>query len=99
VTAETEAEIVKKMIKALRRLPKCEASKIHGDPYQERGIPDILGTYKGHSFVIEAKRPGKEKNLSAYQRLKLKKYKAAGARTGVATTIEQAVAIATGKKT
>lgn len=98
VKQETEAELVKKMVKALRKLPKTEASKIHGDPYQERGIPDIVGCCKGHAFVIEAKRPGKEKNLSAYQALKLKRYKASGCRTGVATTIEQALAIATGKK-
>lgn len=97
--AETEADLVKKMIKALRKLPKTEASKIHGDLYQERGIPDIMGSHKGHAFVIEAKRPGKEKNLSAYQALKLKRYKAAGCRTGVATTVDQAIAIATGKKT
>lgn len=89
----TEAEIVKAMVKALRRA-KCECSKIHGDPYQERGVPDILGCYKGKMFVIEAKRPGKEKNLSMYQRLKLKKYKAAGAKVGVATTVKQALKIA-----
>lgn len=95
---ETEAQLVKRMVEALRALPKTEASKIHGDPYQERGIPDIMGTHKGKAFVIEAKRPGKEKNLSPYQKLKLKKYRLAGARTGIATTVEQAVAIATGKK-
>lgn len=94
----TEAQIVKKMIVALRKLPKTEASKIHGDPFQERGIPDIMGTHDGYGFVIEAKRPGKERNLSKYQALKLKRYRDAGARVGVATTVKQAVAIATGKK-
>lgn len=89
----TEAQIVKKMVVALRKAD-CECSKIHGDPYQERGVPDILGCYKGKMFVIEAKRPGKERNLSQYQRLKLKKYKKAGAKTGIATTVEQALKIA-----
>lgn len=89
----TEAEIVKEMVKTLRK-EGAECSKIHGDPYQERGIPDIMGCYKGKMFVIEVKRPGKEKNLSPYQRLKLKKYKEAGAKTGVATTIPQALKIA-----
>jgi Holliday junction resolvase len=93
---ETEAQLVKKMVAALRK-KGCECSKIHGDPYQERGVPDILGCRKGKMFVIEAKRPGKEKNLSAYQRLKLKKYKKAGARVGVATTVEQALEIAGAK--
>lgn len=95
---ESEAALVKRMVKALRKIPRTEASKIHGDMYQERGVPDIMGTCDGRGFVIEAKRPGKEKNLSKYQALKLKKYRLAGARTGIATTVEQAVAIATGKK-
>lgn len=94
---KTEAEIVKDMVKALRKAG-AECSKIHGDKYQERGVPDILGCFKGKFFCIEAKRPGKERNLSAYQALKLKRYEASGARTGVATTVDQALAIATGKK-
>lgn len=89
----TEAEIVKEMCKELRKYGAA-CSKIHGDKYQERGVPDILGCYKGFMFAIEAKRPGKEKNLSAYQRLQLKRYKKAGARTGIATTIPQALKIA-----
>lgn len=93
----TEAELVKKMVKALRKLPGTECSKIHGDLYQENGIPDIVGCCKGKFFCIEAKRPGKEKNVSAYQRLKLDRYKKAKARVGVANTVEQAIAIATGK--
>lgn len=94
---ETEKQIVKKMMTALRK-KGAECSKIQGGPTQERGIPDIIGCYKGKFFCIEAKRPGKEKNVSAYQALKLKKYKKSGARVGVATTVEQAIDIATGKE-
>lgn len=95
---KTEAQIVKEMIKALRKLPKCEASKIHGDPYQERGIPDIMGCYRGRSFVIEAKRPDKRGNVSSYQKIKLNRYRRAGARVGVATSVDEALAIAKGEQ-
>lgn len=95
--SQTEAEIVKASIRALRKLSKCWANKIHGDMYQERGVPDIVGCYKGHSFVIEMKRPGKEKHVSVYQAKHLKEYKRAGARAGVASSVEEALAIATGK--
>jgi len=92
--SQTEAEIVKDMVKALRKAG-CECSKIHGDQYQERGVPDILGCDpKGKFFAIEAKRPGKEKNVSAYQAFKLKKYGKLSKKVGVATTVEQALKIA-----
>ena len=91
---ETEAELVKKMVKALRA-KGCECSKIHGDKFQERGVPDILGCNpKGRFFAIEAKRPGKEKNVSAYQKLKLKRYGAVSKNVGVASSIEAALKIA-----
>lgn len=93
-TNPTEAEIVKEMIKELRKRG-CECSKIHGDKYQEKGVPDIMGCNpKGKFFTIEAKRPGKEKNLSPYQKLKLKRYSKVSKHVGVATTIEQALKIA-----
>lgn len=91
---ETEAELVKKMRDALRE-KGCECSKIHGDKYQERGVPDILGCNpKGKFFAIEAKRPGKEKNVSAWQAKKLKAYGKVSKLVGVATTVEQALKIA-----
>jgi hypothetical protein len=93
---ESEAEIVKKMLRALRALPKCAASKIHGDPYQEKGIPDIMGCFEGYAFVIEAKRPNKRGAVSPYQKVQLKRYKRAGARVGVATSVDEALAIAKG---
>jgi hypothetical protein len=34
-------------------------TKVHGgDPYQESGISDILGCYRGRFVAIEVKRPG-----------------------------------------
>lgn len=36
------------------------------------GIPDIVGCYKGRFFAIETKAPGKKKNLSKNQSLRIK---------------------------
>lgn len=92
-TYKLEKDLVKDQVKELRKAG-AECSKIQGGPTQERGVPDILGCYKGKFFAIESKLPGKEKNLSPYQKVKLKKYKAAGAKVGVATTVAQALKIA-----
>ena len=35
------------------------------------GIPDIVGCYKGRFFAIETKAPGKKKNLSKNQSLRI----------------------------
>lgn len=89
--SETEADLVKKIIKALRALPHTEAMKIHGDLYQERGIPDILCCRKGEFFAFEVKRPGKEKNVSKYQDLKLKRIREAEGIALVISSVEEAV--------
>jgi len=36
----------------------CE--KIHGSEMQRRGLPDIMGCYRGRFLALEGKRPGKE---------------------------------------
>lgn len=82
----TEADIVKDTIKKLRKVPKCHAVKIHGDMYQERGVPDVMGCYKGKSFVVEMKRPGKEGNVSRYQQKHLDAFIKSGSIAIVATS-------------
>lgn len=90
---ETEAELVKKIIKALRMIPQCEAMKIHGDMYQERGIPDILVCYRGNFVAFEVKRPGKERNVSKFQHLKLLKISKAGGVARVISSTYEAIDI------
>lgn len=89
--SETEAELVKNIVKRLRSLPHTEAMKIHGDMYQERGIPDILCCHRGKFYAFEVKRPGKEKNVSKYQELKLKRIKDAGGGAFVIASVEGAL--------
>lgn len=37
---------------------KLYMKKIHGSPYQEAGIPDLIGCFKGHFIGMEIKQPG-----------------------------------------
>lgn len=42
------------------------------------GIPDFVGCYRGHFFAIETKAPGKAKNLTPNQMLRMDEIRAAG---------------------
>lgn len=45
-------------------------------PMSVRGVPDIIGHYRGKFFAIEAKAPGKEP--SGFQRLQIDAIRASG---------------------
>ncbi len=61
--------------------------KVHGgdNPFQEVGIPDILGCYRGRAVAIEVKTPAGK--LSVKQARFLEQWQAAGGHTLVATTV------------
>lgn len=67
--------------------------KIHGgdNPYQEVGIPDILGCYRGHAVAIEVKQPGQ--TPSTKQALFLASWAAAGGYTLVAYNVNEVKAL------
>jgi len=69
--------------------------KVHGGPFQRAGVPDIVGCYKGRFIGIEAKMPGN--GPSAIQKYNLGLLAEAGARVGVAYTIQEALDIRDGK--
>jgi hypothetical protein len=51
-----ESEIVERMLERLTAIG-AKAIKTHGSIYARRGTPDIVGCYRGRSFVIEVKQP------------------------------------------
>ena len=54
-----ESVIQDQLLAWLRGSPRSGyAVNIHGDPMQERGIPDILSCWKGRLLGIEVKVPG-----------------------------------------
>lgn len=75
-----EAEIVRRMLKALNSIDGVYAIRTHGGSFQQKGTPDVLGSAHGHFFAIEAKRTAKEQP-SVAQQYNLKKFRQAGGKT------------------
>ncbi len=49
------------------------ATKVHGDPMQERGVPDILACIDGRFLACETKEPGEEpSDIQLYQLRKIR---------------------------
>jgi hypothetical protein len=64
--------------------------KIHGNPYQIRGLPDLIGTYQGYFVAMEVKKPGgKATDLQAFT---MKQIRTAGGYATVIHSFEEAVA-------
>lgn len=85
----TETQLTKKIIEHLRS-KGAMAVKIHGGTFQSRGLPDIIGCYKGRFFGLEVKLPGKEKTLTKLQIKKLADIRAAGGVADMVTSREDA---------
>lgn len=72
----TEAGLVTSMKKVLVAAG-AYVNKNHGGPHSQ-GRPDLEGCYKGLYFGIEAKLPGKEKNVTERQKAQLRGIQKAG---------------------
>jgi hypothetical protein len=88
-----ESELTRNIVRELNLIRHTYAFRVHGSPYQKKGSTDITGCHQGEFFGIEMKMPGKEKNLTAIQSATITKIKKAGGRAGVATNLDEALAI------
>lgn len=86
-----ERVIVKK-IKAALEAEGAKCLKTHGNPYLEAGTPDIVACYKGRTVVLEVKRDEKH-SPTKLQWQRLTEWGAAGAKTGVVWSVEQALEV------
>lgn len=97
----TEKGLVNAMVRGIREeYPDVWLIKVHGGPYQEAGVPDLIGCVRGRMFAIEAKlrRPGESApaaraRTSPRQRVQIERLLAAGASAGVALSVEEALGI------
>ncbi len=88
----TEAKLVTKIIKALKeKYPKDVWWKIHGGPYQERGIPDIIGCHQGRFIGLEVKLPESKKGLTKYQERQIHLIFEAGGYATKVTSVKEAL--------
>ena len=89
-----EKAIVTRIMKALKAKPHIVVRKRHGTAMGVAGDPDIYGTINGRHFEIEVKRPcDPASQLTELQTRRLLEWKFAGAITGIARSVEDALAI------
>jgi len=89
--APLEKYIVGRIVAALKKVPGLVVRKRHGTVMGMAGDPDLYGSYRGRHFEIEVKRPGEHPTELQTQRLL--EWNLAGAITGIAHSVEEALAI------
>ena len=89
-----EKAVVVRIMSALKKIPGVAVRKRHGTAMGVAGDPDLYGTIRGRHFEIEVKRPNDPSSqLTKLQAERLLEWKLAGAITGVARCVEDALAI------
>lgn len=98
---QPESRLVGKMKRAISsRWPDAFVVKLHGNPYQPAGLPDLLVVLHGRAVGIEVKAPGigeseehARERVTLRQRDVLDRMSRAGAVSGVALSVDEAVEI------
>lgn len=83
-----ESTLQSKILAYLNSIPDCIAENVSGNSRQS-GRSDINGCYKGRCFKIELKSPDTGYQPTEQQLLYLKRWKAAGAITGVCYSLKE----------
>lgn len=88
--AGPEAKIVKKIQRKIKEDYGTDIwiFKTHGSADQIRGLPDLVGTYRGFFIAMEVKKPGGQ--LTDLQTFTIQKIKAAGGYATMITSYEEA---------
>lgn len=90
----SEKEIVSKILRYLKTVPKCFAWKEHGGIYGTAGIPDIVACIDGKFYAFEVKTPvGKTTNL---QEATIRKILACGGTASVVRSVDEVRAVING---
>jgi hypothetical protein len=89
-----EGAVVARIMADLKKRPGVVVRKRHGTAMGVAGDPDLYGTVRGRHFEIEVKRPNdRSSQLTKLQTQRLLEWKLAGAITGVARSVEDALVI------
>jgi len=90
----SEKEIVAKILRYLKTVPKCFAWKEHGGIYGTAGIPDIIACIGGRFYAFEVKTPvGKTTKL---QEATIRKILACGGTVSVVHSVDEVRAVING---
>ena len=86
----SEADLVRKIINSLTKEVGGYWIKVAAGPFQQAGLPDIIGVCKGKFFGLEVKLPGKERNLTKIQVYTLEQIRNAGGVGEMVTSVASA---------
>lgn len=78
MTSKPESRLQLKIQRRLKRtFKKSFWFKVHGGPYQEAGIPDLLGCVRGKFIALEVKMPDGEEptDLQTQQMIRIRQAK------------------------
>ena len=83
-----ESVLQRQIIKHLRGMGAW-VFNVHGSPYQQVGVPDLLVAYQGRFYAMEVKKPGGV--LSPVQAKVIEEIRVSGSVAGRVESIEEAV--------
>ena len=81
-----ESAIQNKIIKFLEK----QGAYVVNGIYSKKGVPDLIGIYKGKGFGIEVKKPETRNNTTKLQEIHLERIREAAGFSCVATSVEEA---------
>jgi len=84
-----ETKLVENILKAIHKKWGGFWVKIHGGPFQARGLPDLMGCLKGRFCGFEVKMPGEEHSFTPIQEYRVKQIQKAGGIAGMVTSFEE----------
>lgn len=87
-----ESILTTKIITALRKRGGWWF-KVHGGPQQKKGVPDILGCYKGYFFAFEVKVPDGSYGATELQKENIRLINKSEGTACVITSVEEALKI------
>jgi len=87
-----ETLLVNKIIKALKERGGYWL-KVHGSPFQKRGVPDIVGCYEGYFIAFEVKLPGGSYDATELQLKNIRDILNANGMATVVRSVEEALKI------
>lgn len=87
-----ESSLTRSILKALQRRGGFWF-KVHGHPGQLRGLPDIIGVYRGRFIGLEVKVPHRKDRVTELQKRVLEEISQAGGMGQVVTSKEEALQV------
>lgn len=89
-----EKELVAKILRYLKTVPRCFAWKEHGGLYGTAGIPDIIACIDGRFYAFEVKTP--EGKTTKLQDATIRKILACGGTVSVVRSVDEVRAVIIG---